>query len=308
MRRLRAIGLILTAVVSAVSLSSCVMLRAGSLVQDVFLGEEDIGLAGESLPALIKASEVLTAADPADQGAAITTASLYLLYGSEYLEGSAFYLQASEYERRTELVRRARNLYKRAFVLLRPFVEKKSPNLLSMEIAIGEAVSSDASGALARELRPFRRGDAPLLYYSAASILAAFSSDPLDFGTAALVPAALAMIEKALDLDPGYGNGSIYELAFQIYVGMPAELGGGMAKAEAALAEAERLSGGTCVSAYVSYALNLCAPAGDLEGYERYLAKALGVMPEQHAHKRLLIVLAQRKARFLLENAEDFVF
>jgi predicted anti-sigma-YlaC factor YlaD len=290
------------------ALSSCVVFRLGSIANEVFLGESDYAFAGEALPAFIKVSEIQRTASPNDRDAAVTLASLYLLYGTSFLEGEAMFLPYEDYERRETLIARARALYARSFDLLAPFIEKKTAGFFSMDFQLGPDATAEAAQRAISALKPFKKADAPLLYYCSAAIFAGFASNPLDFENAGRVAAAFTLLEKALALDPGYSDGAIQELAFQIYLSLPAHLGGSREKAMAAYENALEASGGNSAGLYVSYALSISAPSGDAAGFEEYLRKALAVPLDERSDARLLISLAQRKAAYYLKHSEEYVF
>ncbi len=301
--RLAALALGLT-----LTLNSCVVFRLGSIANEVFLGEPDYALAGEALPTFIKVSEIQRAANPSDRDAAVTVASLYLLYGTSFLEGEAFFLPYEDYERRETLIGRARALYARSYALLAPFIEKKAPGFFALDFQLGPDASAEASRLAESALKPFKKGDAPLLYYCSAAIFAGFASNPLDFENAGRVAAAFTLLEKALALDPVYSKGAIQELAFQIYYSLPAELGGSEEKAMAAYAKALAASSGKSAGLYLNYALSVCAPSGDAAGFAEYIQKALAVPLDEPSDARLLTSLAQRKAAYYLNHADEYVF
>jgi hypothetical protein len=62
-------------------------------------------------------------------------------------------------------------------------------------------------------------------------------------------------------------------------------------------------SGGALASPYVSYAQAVAIPAQDYETFKTNLETALAVDVDEDPANRLVNVLAQRKARFLLDSA-----
>jgi hypothetical protein len=56
----------------------------------------------------------------------------------------------------------------------------------------------------------------------------------------------------------------------------------------------------------VSYAQAVCYPAQDYEGYRANLEKALEMDPGADPSNRLVNIVSQRKARFLLDYAYYF--
>lgn len=280
------------AVVAAATLGSCAVLRAGSYATEVFMREGDPALAQAALPTMMKASEALQLADPQNEGKALTTATLYVMYANAFLDGEAFILPDEEYERKRELSLRAKALYLRATALLVPAVERRYPGFF--------AVDFGDPGKAAPALAKFSKKDAGFLYWSAAAILSAFASDPMDFETAGLMAGALALFERALALDPDWNGGSLHELGITVYGSLPADLGGSKEKAKAEFDAAVAATGGASPGPYVSYASSVCVALGDAEGFESSLKKALSL--EDRPGSALMDSLARRKARRLLAD------
>lgn len=282
--------------------SSCAVLSAGRLAGEALLSESDYLAAEAALPAFIKVAEIFYRSAPNDAGAATTLASLYLLYGTAFIEGETLYLPDEAFAEREARGARARGYYRRAFGVLEPFIRRASPGLFEASFILDSSGVRLAS-SVADPLRRFKKRDAALLYYGAASIFAAFGSDPLDFKNAALVPQAFAMLERALELDPGLEDGAAYELAMQIYASMPAELGGSREKALAAFDAALGASGGASAEAYVLFAVLIALPDGDEGAFKKALEAAIAVDTAARPGRTLLNVLARRKAAYYLDSA-----
>ncbi len=294
---------------------SCVIFKAGTYATEAILGESDPLLAKDALPMLIKTAQILVSSDPNSEGNATTAASLYLLYANAFLDGEAFFVPDEDYERAVELRARARSLYLRASALLVPFIEKKSPGFFAYPFEIsntGEKALADRKKAL----KPFGKNDAGIMYFTAASIFAAFSSNPLNFDEVSLGPslqnvnlssilsAAFTLMEGALAVDPEYGNGLLHDFAFSVYGSLPIELGGSKNNAlteyEAAVKASKGLSGGT----YVAYAQLVCLPAKDSASFLASLEKALAISTEAAPASALMNALARRKAQKLKADVE----
>lgn len=287
--------------------SSCAVLSAGRYAGEALLSESDYLAAEAALPAFIKVAEVAKRAAPKDAGRAATLASLYLLYGTAFIEGETLYLPDEAFAERESRGARAREYYRRAFEVLEPFIRRASPGLFEASFILDSGGVRLGSSA-ADPLRRFHKRDAPLLFYGAGSIFAAFGSNPLDFTNAARLPHAFAMLERALELDPGYEAGAVYELAMQVYAAMPAELGGSRDKAIAAYEAALRASKGGSAAAYVSYAVLIALPDGDEAAFTKALEAALAVDPAAHPERTLFNVLARRRAGYYLGSTGDLFF
>lgn len=287
--------------------SSCLLNSLATNLTGSFLKESDPELAGQALPTFIKASETLLAGDPGNVSNAVTTASLYVMYASAFLDGQAFLLPDERYDDRLALTTRAGALYARASAILVPLVRRKAPGVFTQARGAGALAPPKASPAQTGVSR-FGKADVPLLYWTTASILARFADSPLDFDNAALVGDALVILDRALVLDPDYSHGALHELAFSWFASAPPTLGGDPGRAEREYAAALAASGGAGASIYVSHALAVSVPAADYAGFQSSLNQAIAVTRATPASSdmTLMNVLALRKARFLLDRASDY--
>ena len=272
--------------VVASALSSCAVLRAGEYATEAFMRESDPALAADAMPTMMKAAEALSLADPRSESKALTSASLYVMYANAFLDTGAFLLPEEDYAARRQLTLRAKALYLRASGILVPFVERREPSLFT-------------GGP---PLPGFGKKDVPIMYWTAAALLAAFADDPMDFDNAARVAGAISLFERAREVDPSWNGGALHELAIVIYGSLPADLGGDREKARSAFALAIDQAGSPSPGAYVSYAQAVCAAEGDREGFRKSLEAALD-MP-QRPESALLDSLARRKAERLLADID----
>ncbi len=294
--------------------NSCVLFKVGTYATNALLGESDPLLAKEALPMLIKTAEILVASDANSVGNASTAASLYVLYANAFLDGEAFFVPDEEYERAGELRARARALYLRATATLVPFIDKKSPGFFARQFEIA-APSKNAVEERVKALKPFAKKDVGIMYFTAASIFAAFSSNPLNFDEVSLGPslpranlssllsAAFMLMEGALALDPEYGGGMLHDFAFSVYGSLPMELGGDREKALKEYDSAVKASNGLSAGTFVAYAQLVCLPDNDAEGFLAALEKALAIGTEAAPSNALMNALARRKAQKLKADA-----
>lgn len=273
-------------------LGSCAVFKTADYATAVFLREPDPALAQASLPALMKLTEGLLLADPKNPGKALTTASLYVMYANAFLEGEAFLLPDDAYEEKRALTVRAGSLYRRAVALLLPIILSRSPGFFALDYS--------APSALSEQLAKFGKKDVPLLYWTAAAVLSAFANDPMDFDNAARIAGTLALLERAIALDPDWNGGGLHELAITVYGSLPADLGGDKEKAKAAFASAKAATGGTAPGPFVSYAASVCVSERNAEEFRVSLDTALG-LPDRSEYA-LTDSLAKRRSRRLLDD------
>jgi tetratricopeptide (TPR) repeat protein len=130
--------------------------------------------------------------------------------------------------------------------------------------------------------------------------------DVFDFELSTLIPGWALMIQRAYELDPDFGGASIDEFFITFYASLPELLGGNLELADRHFRLALEKIGSQSVGAYVNYAQSVCVSAQDYDSYKDYLEKALAVDPNANISTRLVTVISQRKAKWLLENAYNF--
>jgi predicted anti-sigma-YlaC factor YlaD len=262
----------------------------------VFTGDSDPRLVGDALPFAIKIYEALLDMQPDHQGLILTTGSLFVMYANAFVQGPAEMLPRTEYRERREERERARMLYLRGVKILRSGLDKKYPGF-------NEAVQE---GKLDACLAGTKKEDVPLLYWTVAGSLSAYSLDPFNLELGMRIPELSAMIQRAYELDPDFNNGAIDDFYILFYASLPSFLGGDKSKADAHFTLALEKSRGMSAGPYVSYAQAVSIPAQDYETFRKYLEAALAVDPDANPANRLVNIISQRKAQHLLDNAPDY--
>jgi len=295
----------------AMLLDSCAVLRSAQRAEGVFLSEEDPSLAADTFPLLIKASEILLEGSPQDQGKLVSTASLYVMYGSAFIQGEAEFLPDSRYGEKQEANARAGAFYTRALKRLEPALERRAPGLIAALAKGAKGAASPSTGSMATAdpkilLARLKAPDVPLLYWTAAALLAKYSLNPLDMdGSRALLIAPI-LLNRAEQLSPGWNKGSVQELFVSFYAAMPEYMGGGMTLAEAAWNKAFSYSKGSSASLYVSRAVSFAVPADDYSAFKKNLELALAIDVDTNPESRLSTEIAKRRARRLLASADSY--
>ncbi len=268
----------------------------GSSSSTVFTGDNDPELVGDALPFAIKMYESLMTANPRHPGLRLQTGSLYVMYANAFLQTPASMLPEAEYEKQEFTYMRAKNLYLRGRDIILVCLEDRYPGL--------------RAGLQKREydkaLQRTTRKDAPLLYWAGAGWLGAFAIDPFDMDLGMTLPAAAALIEKAYKLDPDFSAGALHEFYILYYGSLPEYMGGDLKKARDHFVKALSVSGGKSATPYLSLATSVTVKEQNLAEFKELLDKALAIDPEASPENRLVNVLNQRKARWLLEHADDF--
>ena len=265
---------------------------------DVFTSDPDPELVGAAMPFAIKMYEVLLAQNPNHQGLLLTTGSLFIMYANAFVQGPAEMLDPIDYfEERIAALDRAKQLYLRGYAILMSALDKRFP---------GFSQATVHDGTLQGFLNRLGRRDVPLVYWIVAGGLAAYSIDVFDFELGARIPDWAAMIARAYELYPDFNYGAINEFYILFYAGLPEIMGGDMARAEMHFHRALERSNFMNAGPYVSFAQAVAIPTQDYEAFRENLLKALAIDPDDNPSTRLVNILAQRRARFLLERVHDF--
>jgi predicted anti-sigma-YlaC factor YlaD len=261
----------------------------------VFTGDSDPRLVGDALPFAIKMYESLLSINPDHPGLILTTGSLFVMYANAFVQGPAEMLPPSQNEERKQARERAKKLYLRGADILYGGLDKKYPGF-------SEAFANET---LDQYLAGMKKEDVPLLYWSVAGILSAYSLDVFDFDLGFRLAELNAMIHRAYELDPDFNNGALDDFFILFYAQVPEGLGGNPALVKPHFDKAVEKSGGKAAGPYVSYAQAVCVPAQDYGTFRDCLEKALAIDVNADPANRLVNTLNQRKAQYLLDNEEE---
>jgi len=264
----------------------------------VFTGDSDPRLVGDALPFTVKMYESLLAANPNHQGLLRTTGSLLVMYANGFVQKPAEQLPPSMYAERRAAMERAKKLYLRGLELLCRGLELRYPGF----------EGAFQQGKLPATLAKMKKNDVPSLYWAAAGGLSAFSLNPLDLDLGVRVPEFFALAARAYELDAGFNSGALDDFLLLYYASVPASMGGDRKKAEDHYRRALEKSGGRLASPYVSYAQAVSIPAQDYDTFKVCLDAALAIDPNADRQNRLVNIITQRKARYLLDNADLYFF
>ena len=231
---------------------------------------------------------------PRDTDLAVTASSLAVMYAMGFVSADAADIPSEDVDARQEANFRAKRLMQRAF-------RRASEALDNREKGLMAALGSGNLGPLQK----LNRKDVPLLYWTSASALGAFSLDPFDPAVSRHLASALALLERALVLDPEWNYGALQELLISLAPSLPRELGGGVERAETAYRRAREASKGLRASPHVAYASSVCVDRQDYAAFKKALEAALAVDVDADPSGRLANIIAQRSATRLLAQAPE---
>ncbi len=259
-----------------------------------FASDDDPELVGQAVPFSLKLMESLLAASPEHQGLLLAAASGFTQYAYGFVQQEADTLEDREPARAAELRARVRRLYLRA----------RSYGLRGLELRhAGFTARLRAEPRAAVGMAAVR--DVPELYWTAAAWGAAIAVSKDQPDLVADQPVVEALIDRALALDEGFNDGAIhgflisYELSRQGAAGDPAE------RARAHFDREVSLTGGQLASPYVSLAEGVSVSKQDRREFESLLHQALAINPDAKPEWRLVNLIMQRRARWLLGRTDQ---
>ncbi len=262
----------------------------------VYLSEEDPELVRDSLPFLLKTIESIIEADPVRQDVLLFANTGFVLYANAFLQADAAVAEWDDYDLALDLNERARRMYLRA----------RDYGLRNVEVAhpgITARLQSDPEAAAA----VFEAEEVESLYYLGGAWMLAIS---LGLDRPALVadlPAARALLDRALALDEDFERGALHS-AFITLESVGEAMGGSYARAREHFARAVALSDGQDAGPYVALATGVSVAEENRGEFRDLLETALAIDPDAAPENRLLNLIAQKRARVLLDHIDDLFF
>ena len=179
--------------------------------------------------------------------------------------------------------------------------------------------------------------DIAFLYWGGLSWLGAFALDPFDFELLTTVSRPILLLWRAMQIEPEYAKGSLHTSMVTVMGSLPSsqiseamshspnvvkpffeeyyknkgiDVGNRRLVIEHHFRESLRLSNGQDPSLYVAMANwvkgNQKKPDVDKNLFREYLEKALAIDAEENISNRLLILIYQQQAQYLLEKIDEY--
>jgi predicted anti-sigma-YlaC factor YlaD len=300
--RLRAL-LVLLLLLPWIAGSGCSLLRRSALNQvantvsgsgTTFASDEDPDLVKAAAPFSLKLMESLLAESPQHQGLLSAAASGFTQYAFAFVQQEADELEARDLNAAEALRARARRLYLRARTYGLRGLEVEHPGL-------SNALLTNPKAAV----RAATKGDVPLLYWTATAWAAAISLSKDNPELVAQIPAMEALMDRALELDERYDRGAIHTFLVIYEMGRQGVPGDPAARARKHFEQAMALSEGKNAAPLVALAEAVAVKTQDVKEFELLLNRALIINPDANPDTRLLNVVMQRRARWLLSRKAE---
>ncbi len=261
----------------------------------VYASDDDPELVREALPFNLKTIETLLKSSPDHPGLLLFACSTFTQYAAAFIQADAEVAEWEDFDYAAAENSKARalNLYIRARNYCLRRVDVDYPGLAGrLRLEPDEAVSV------------FGVEDTETMYWLGGSWGSAISLGLDQPDLAADLPVVRALLARALELDEDYNRGALHG-AFITLESVPELLGGSPTRARAHFERAVELSGGLDASPYVAMATGVSLATQDREEFESLLGSALAVDPEADIGIRLLNLVTQKRARLLLDHADE---
>lgn len=261
---------------------------------DVFSSDNDPELVRDAVPFGLKTMESLLAVVPNNRNLLLAACRGFTQYAYAFVQGDADDVEASDYARATELRVRARNLFLRA----------RDYGLRDLELGykgVGAELRANPDAAVKR----FKVKDVPTLFWTAAAWGSAISLGKDQADLLADLPTVRALIDRSAQLDEGFEGGSIHE-ALILLDALPPALGGSPDRARMHFKRAVELSNGRRASPYLTMAQSVSVMTQNRKEFHDLLEQALTIDPARDSTQRLPNIIAQRRAKKLLERENEF--
>jgi predicted anti-sigma-YlaC factor YlaD len=259
----------------------------------VYVMEDDPELVRAAAPFGLKLMDGALRRAPEHRGLLTAAASAYTQYAFAFVQQDADEAEAVSVLQAKQLRARAKRLYLRARDYGLRGLETAYPNFTRRLHDAPEETLAQTS-----------KEDAALLYWTGLAWSAAVNVTKDDPELVADLPLAAALVERALQLDESYelGAGHTYLIIYEMY--RPG--GEGEAAARRHFARAVELSNGKLAAPYVTFAEAVAIPRNRRREFEQALQTALAIDPAEDPDYRLANIIMQKRARWLLENTENY--
>lgn len=284
--------------VVGVFLSGCSVKRlAADVVGDALTGDsesfasdDDPDLIREAIPFGLKTIESLLASSPSHRGLLLSAAKGFTTY-AYLLQDEADRLEEQDRGRTRLLRARIKRLYLRGRQYAFRGLELDHPRFESL-------LRGDQTAVLARTTAE----DVPFLYWAGVSWGGALSAGSDDLALVSEAPLFAALVRRVVDVHDRYEAGAAHEFLISYEASRP---GGSAGLAREHFRRALALTDTPRASLFVALAEGLSIKEQNLDEFKALLERALAVDPDREPKGRLVNVLAQRRARWLLARIPE---
>ena len=260
----------------------------------VYATDDDPELIREALPFSLKLLETLLAESPENKNLLLAATTGFTQYAYAYIQQDADRIEESDIETSDQLRLRARNLFLRA----------KNYGLRGLETG-GADFASDLMENSATAVNKCGDDQVDLLFWTAVAWAGAINVSRDEPELISQLPLVDALIDRARELDPEYGLGAIesFLVSYEFARAIPQEEA--IRRSREHFQQAVRISRGQQASPYVSLAESVAVTEQNRGEFIDLLEQALAIDPNADPGNRLANLIAQARARWLLEQTDE---
>jgi predicted anti-sigma-YlaC factor YlaD len=254
--------------------------------------DDDLELVGDALPFSLKLVESLLGESPDHLGMLETACKGFATYSYIYVQHEADLASDEGLRAARRLRERSRRLYLRG----------SRYGLHGLDVAY-PGITEELKTEPVRAVSVVRKKHLSLLYWNAVALGLAISVSKDDAAMLARLPEVDAMLARGLELDESWNEGALHEFRLALASSRPSA-----PDYEALAAHFERarvLSEGTRAGLFVTYAEAVALPRQDPVEFRGLLDAALAIDPDRREEIRMANLVAQRRARWLLDRLDD---
>lgn len=290
------LGLLLLSV-SGCSVRHYALRQAGTALAGTgttFAADDDPEFVKSAVPFGLKLMEGVLAEAPDHQPLRRAAASGFAQYSFAFIQMDADELEEKDFAGAEALRARARRMYLRA----------RNHGLGGFE-ALHPGFTNRLATAPREAVRSLKKSDVPLLYWTAAAWASAISLSKDSPDVVADLPIAEALIDRALDLDEAFGDGAIHSFLIAYETARPGGTGDVDSRSRKHFERAMALSHGRQAAPLVSLAETISVKNQNAAEFKALLNQALRVNPNDKPEWRLVNLVMQRRARWLLARVDE---
>jgi predicted anti-sigma-YlaC factor YlaD len=259
-----------------------------------FTNDDDIELVQEALPFALKLTEGALVDVPKNRDWLYLAAMGFTSYAYLGPQQRLDRVKDSDLGEASRYRARVRRLYLRA----------NEYGLRGLESS-HRGFSNNLASAPRSAVMVLKKRDVPLIYWTAASLGLAISSSRDNVSLIARIPEVEALLDRAIDLDEGWQDGALHAFAIVLAAAKPGNVD--YQKVSQHYERALELSKGKDAGLLVTYAESVSVPNQRRGEFQDLLSRALAVDPDEAKDTRLLNILAQERARWLLGRIDDLI-
>jgi len=280
---------------SGCSLKTMAVRTIADVLEDgvaTFESEPDVALARESIGSQIKLLETLHRADPSNERVLLALCRSFGSYAFGFLEWEA---------EQDPLVRdRAQHLYRRGAEYGLALLERRFGK------GLREAAERADLKTWSEKLEKANQEDVPAMFWTGYAWAGSIQKSPSSPASLAELPLAVALVERVLELQPGYHYGAPHLFFGVYYAARPRLLGGNPTTAAKHFENGLRASDGKYLMAKYLRARVYTTQVQDLALFRKDLKEILDAPEDLLSEQQLTQQIAKSWAGELLKRQADY--